>query len=252
MIMVAPSRVPLYWADDELRQLESLPGPVREFLADACEECPQFLGEYLIPTLGKTNSNEIILRDLADAISDLEISKLGLGDFGNLGKSFFKRIKKAVSRVARKVEQVFGRKRKKSSSGRSSAPAAPATSTPAPGAIPPTAPSPINAPSGGGGSSSIAVAPSGGDGSSSGSSDVVPDLQSVASGIASAVGAQPTAQPAPAADGMSSMLIPAVVIAAAVIFSGGGGGSRRTRRNPSRRRRSGLGRGWRLRSRRIW
>lgn len=110
------SRIPYYWADEpalggwypgrgEEYQLGLLPNEVREFLADACSEYPPFLREYLVPTLGEVNSHEIILKDLSDAITDYEISGLGLGDFGNLGKSFFKRIKKAVSRVVKKVER---------------------------------------------------------------------------------------------------------------------------------------------------
>lgn len=122
MIRALQPKSPFFWADEpalgewypgrgEVHQLESLPRYVREFLADACEECPSFLKGYLIPTLGEFNSNELILNDLSNAISDLEISKLGLGDFGNLGKSWFRRVEKAVSHVAKRatkeVERVY-------------------------------------------------------------------------------------------------------------------------------------------------
>jgi hypothetical protein len=116
MIARVTSRAPVYWADEpgldgwypgvgEVYYLESLPAPVRTFLSEACQEDPCFLREYLMPALGTVNPHEVILRDLSEAIAGQELSHLGLGD---LGKSFFKKVGKAIKKVAKKVGRATG------------------------------------------------------------------------------------------------------------------------------------------------
>ena len=83
----------------ETRVLETFPRPVLEFLADASEEDPGFVGEYLVPVLEGDRPLDRICCDLSDAIMDAEYSERGLGGLGFLGKSPFKRIKKAVKRI---------------------------------------------------------------------------------------------------------------------------------------------------------
>jgi hypothetical protein len=77
---------------------------VRSFLADAIEEYPPFLDEYVIPTLCGPDPEGVILGDLHDAIICDGFESAGLGEYsgnlGYLGKSFFKKIGKTLKKVA--------------------------------------------------------------------------------------------------------------------------------------------------------
>lgn len=92
----------------EVHAIQTLPLFARRFLAEACEEDPEFLSEYLIPTLGELNAADRILLDLADAITDHELEQEGLGELANLGKSFFKKIGQAIKKVAKVVGKATG------------------------------------------------------------------------------------------------------------------------------------------------
>jgi hypothetical protein len=80
---------------------------VRSFLADAIEEYPPFLEEYVLPTLRGLDPEGAILGDLCDAAvcDGFESSGLGeyAGNLGFLGKSIFKKIGKAVKKAAKDV-----------------------------------------------------------------------------------------------------------------------------------------------------
>lgn len=108
MVMTIQSRAIPYPEMRDIALLESLPPDIRQFLSDACQEDHGFLTDYLVPTLGRTDARETIFEDLSNAIADHEIGQLGLGEFGDLGKSFFKRVGKAIKKVAKKVGRATG------------------------------------------------------------------------------------------------------------------------------------------------
>lgn len=89
----------------EVSVLGSFPRPVLEFIRDAAQEDPEFVGEYLVPLLDRPDALGEICEDLTDAVYDLECEMSGLGEFGNLGKSAFKRLSKAVKKVHAAVEK---------------------------------------------------------------------------------------------------------------------------------------------------
>ncbi len=83
----------------------------QDFLRDAVQEDPDFLQNYVLPTLqGYEDPEEKILSDLSDAVMAYELAEDGLGDLdgnlGNLGKSFFKKVGKAIKKVAKTVAKV--------------------------------------------------------------------------------------------------------------------------------------------------
>lgn len=98
--------------DGEVQILQSLPGPMRRFLADAVEESPEFLEEYVVPTLQSPDPYDTILSDMTLAASALEFEELGLGTYesnlGDLGKSFFKRLKGALKKSLNPVKAIKG------------------------------------------------------------------------------------------------------------------------------------------------
>jgi hypothetical protein len=88
----------------EVHIIESYPLAVKQFLAEAGNEEPEFLSEYLIPVLGEPNPNERLLSDMVEAIESCEREMAGLSGIGDLGKgSFFKKIGKALG--VKKLEQ---------------------------------------------------------------------------------------------------------------------------------------------------
>jgi hypothetical protein len=88
----------------EVHIIESYPLAVKRFLAEASNEDPQFLPDYLIPVLGEPNPSERLLSDMVDAIESCEREMSGLAGIGDLGKSsFFKKIGKALG--VKKLEQ---------------------------------------------------------------------------------------------------------------------------------------------------
>lgn len=94
----------------EVETIRRMDPVVQEFLADAVSEDPDFLHEYVLPTLeGYSDPEERILSDLSDAIMAHEMAEMGLGDYegnlGNLGKSFFKKVGKAIKKVAKKISK---------------------------------------------------------------------------------------------------------------------------------------------------
>ena len=89
----------------EIVILEGLPRPVFGFLQDATQEDPDFLGEYLIPTLARDDAAQAILGDLSDALCDYELDVQGMGELGYLGKSFFRKVGKAVRKVHAAIEK---------------------------------------------------------------------------------------------------------------------------------------------------
>jgi len=92
----------------EVETIRRMSPLVREFLCDAAAEDPDFLHDYILPTIeGYPDPEEKILSDLSGAIMAYELSESGLGSYeenlGNLGKSFFKRAVKAVRKVQKKI-----------------------------------------------------------------------------------------------------------------------------------------------------
>ncbi len=96
--------------------IDRMPAPLQEFLADAVDEYPPFLEGYLLPTLGEIEPHAQIISDLNGALDAFELEgqglglyeemldeDLGLSGMGNLGKSFFKKIKASVKKIAHKV-----------------------------------------------------------------------------------------------------------------------------------------------------
>jgi len=96
--------------------LRKLPAPIREGLALAAEEYPPFVEGYLVPTLGEICAYEQITNDFLGAFDAVEYEELGLGSYedffdepdglagmGNLGKSFLKKVGKAIKKVAKTV-----------------------------------------------------------------------------------------------------------------------------------------------------
>lgn len=92
----------------EVHAIKTLPLFARRFLAEACYEDPDFLSEYLVPTLGELNAADRIMLDLADAITDHELEQEGLGELANLGKSFFKKVGQAIKKAAKVVGKATG------------------------------------------------------------------------------------------------------------------------------------------------
>lgn len=91
--------------DGEAAVFESLPGRMRQVLADAVEESPEFLEEYVVPALQGPWPYEQILGDLSVAMAALELDEIGLGTYeenlgelGGLGKSLLKKIGKTLKR----------------------------------------------------------------------------------------------------------------------------------------------------------
>lgn len=95
--------------------IQRLPAPLQGFLADAAEEYEPFVEQYLMPTLSDIYFYDRILSDLSGAITALELEEqglgsyddlleasVGLGEIGGLG-GVFKKLKKAVKKVAKKV-----------------------------------------------------------------------------------------------------------------------------------------------------
>lgn len=95
--------------------IDRLPAPLQGFIADAAEEYPPFVEEYLIPTLGDLYFYDRMLSDLSGAITALALEEqglgeyedfldgsIGLGEIGSLG-GVLKKLKKAVKKVAHKV-----------------------------------------------------------------------------------------------------------------------------------------------------
>jgi uncharacterized membrane protein YgcG len=84
----------------------------QDFLRDAVAEDPDFLCDYLLPTLeGYADPEEKILSDLSDALIGYELYESGLGDLdgdlGNLGKGFLKKITKTIRKVHQKIEKAI-------------------------------------------------------------------------------------------------------------------------------------------------
>ena len=104
----------------EMWIFERLPRTLQEYLAQASQEYPPFVEGYLVPTLGEPDPCERILSDLncALAAADLESEGLGdyeelldesagLGDLGNLGKSFLKKVAKTIRSVHKKIAKAI-------------------------------------------------------------------------------------------------------------------------------------------------
>jgi hypothetical protein len=89
----------------EVSVLRSFPRPVLEFIRDAADEDPEFVGEYLVPLLDRPDALGEICDDLSDAVYNLECEMSGLGELGYLGKSAFKRLSKAIKKVHAAVEK---------------------------------------------------------------------------------------------------------------------------------------------------
>jgi hypothetical protein len=95
--------------------LQRLPAPMRRFLSDAVEECPEFLEEYVLPALQSRDPYGTILGDMsiAGAAYDLELCGLGtyegnLGELGHLGKSLWKRVTHALKKSLNPVQAIKG------------------------------------------------------------------------------------------------------------------------------------------------
>jgi hypothetical protein len=102
-----------YPGNGEVFILESLPRPMRQFLADAIEESPEFLEEYVLPTLNSPEPYDRILGDMAIAASALELEECGLGSYeenlgelGHLGKSLWKKIGKTLKKSLNPVKAI--------------------------------------------------------------------------------------------------------------------------------------------------
>ena len=94
-----------YPGNGEVFILESLPRPMRQFLAGAIEESPEFLEEYLLPVLDGPEPYDRILGDMSLAAAALELEGCGLGSYeenlgelGHLGKSFWKKVVKTLKK----------------------------------------------------------------------------------------------------------------------------------------------------------
>lgn len=92
----------------EVEKIRRMSPGVQEFLATAVQEDPDFLEDYLLPTLEGFYPEETIVSHLSEALSEIELEEELSGDdnLGYLGKSLKKRIKKAVSKVKGKVQEV--------------------------------------------------------------------------------------------------------------------------------------------------
>jgi hypothetical protein len=95
--------------------LQRLPAPMRRFLSDAVEECPEFLEGYVLPALQSQDPYGIILGDMsvAGAAYDLELCGLGtyegnLDGLGHLGKSLWKRVTHALKKSLNPVQAIKG------------------------------------------------------------------------------------------------------------------------------------------------
>lgn len=102
-----------YPGNGEVFILESLPGPMRQFLADAIQESPEFLEEYVLPTLRDPEPYDRILGDMAVAATALDLEECGLGTYednlgelGHLGKSFWKKIGKTLKKSLNPVKAI--------------------------------------------------------------------------------------------------------------------------------------------------
>jgi len=91
----------------EVETIRRMSPVLQEFISDAIAEDKNFLGDYLLPVLDGPDPENVLLEDLQAALCDLEFEEAGLGEFGNLGKSFFKKIKKAVKKVHDKVQKAI-------------------------------------------------------------------------------------------------------------------------------------------------
>lgn len=94
-----PYRLPVH-GEAHARLLQSFPEPVKQFIRAAADLDPAFLGEYLVPMLERPNALEEICGDITDAVTDYELEQAGMGELANLGKSFWKKVVKAVKKVA--------------------------------------------------------------------------------------------------------------------------------------------------------
>lgn len=95
--------------------LQRLPAPMRRFLSDAVEECPEFLEGYVVPALQSQDPYGVILGDMsvAGAAYDLELCGLGtyegnLDGLGHLGKSLWKRVTHALKKSLNPVQAIKG------------------------------------------------------------------------------------------------------------------------------------------------
>jgi hypothetical protein len=95
--------------------LQRLPAPMRRFLSDAVEECPEFLEGYVLPALQSEDPYGMILGDMsvAGAAYDLELCGLGtyegnLDGLGHLGKSLWKRVTHALKKSLNPVQAIKG------------------------------------------------------------------------------------------------------------------------------------------------
>jgi hypothetical protein len=102
-----------YPGNGEVFILESLPRPMRQFLADAIEESPEFLKEYVLPTLDGPEPYDRILGDMAVAATALELECQGLGTYeenlgelGHLGKSLWKKIGKTLKKSLNPIKAI--------------------------------------------------------------------------------------------------------------------------------------------------
>lgn len=84
----------------------------QDFLRDAISENPDFMYDYVLPTLqGFPDPEEKILSDLSDALVGYELYESGLGDLdgnlGALGKGFLKKVAKTIRKVHKKIEKAI-------------------------------------------------------------------------------------------------------------------------------------------------
>jgi len=101
--MLANGTYPKYWTPGigEVVTISRMPRGVQEFLADASREDPEFVDGYLIPVLwDDPDPCGRIVEDLTNAVADFHCQVAGLGELGYLGKSFFKKVGKAIKKVA--------------------------------------------------------------------------------------------------------------------------------------------------------
>lgn len=94
----------------EVEAIRRMSPAVQEFLADASLECPEFVPDYLLGILDEYECpNDKILHDLSLAVYHLNCQDLGLAGYDDDGSGLgelggvFKKIKKAVKKVAKKV-----------------------------------------------------------------------------------------------------------------------------------------------------
>lgn len=100
-----------YLGYGEVETIRRMSPLAQDFLRDAIAEDPEFLYDYVLPTLeGYADPEEKILSDLSDALVCYELCQSGLGDLdgnvGNLGKSFLKKVAKTIRKVHEKVAKV--------------------------------------------------------------------------------------------------------------------------------------------------